>query len=84
MSKITQNELNQLKKQVTEIMKVNGETHNEWLYNQYQKYLSENTEVVMEALRYYSESKNNTVKKKNDIENVEKKEINTDKKLRTQ
>ncbi|MCT2553856.1 MULTISPECIES: hypothetical protein [Staphylococcus] len=60
MSKITQNDLNQLKKQVTEIMKVKGETHNEWLYNQYQNYLSENTDVVMEALRYYSENKNNT------------------------
>ncbi|SUL28531.1 Uncharacterised protein [Staphylococcus aureus] len=52
MSKITQNDLNQLKKQVTEIMKVTGETHNEWLYNQYQNYLSENTDVVMEALRF--------------------------------
>ncbi|HHW5825905.1 TPA: hypothetical protein ACU1RX_002703 [Staphylococcus aureus] len=60
MSKITQNDLNQLKKQVTEIMKVTGETHNEWLYNQYQNYLSENTDIVMEALRYYSENKNNT------------------------
>ncbi|HDL0574842.1 TPA: hypothetical protein PWN12_002589 [Staphylococcus aureus] len=60
MSKITQNDLNQLKKQVTEIMKVTGETHNEWLYNQYKNYLSENTDVVMEALRFYSENKNNT------------------------
>ena len=60
MSKITQNDLNQLKKQVTEIMKVTRETHNEWLYNQYQNYLSENTDVVMEALRFYSENKNNT------------------------
>ena len=60
MSKITQNDLNQLKKQVTEIMKVTGETHNELLYNQYQNYLSENTDVVMEALRFYSENKNNT------------------------
>ncbi|GAB5799418.1 hypothetical protein JMUB7513_27640 [Staphylococcus aureus] len=45
---------------MTEIMKVTGETHNEWLYNQYQNYLSENTDVVMEALRFYSENKNNT------------------------
>lgn len=56
--KPTQNDINRLKKQVQQIMKINGIDHNTWLYEQYQNYLSDNTEVITRALKELSEKQN--------------------------
>lgn len=64
MKQPSQNDINRLKKQVQQIMKVKGEEHNTWLYNQYQDYLSENTDVITKALQYYSQKDN---KKENTV-----------------
>ncbi|MEB7040056.1 hypothetical protein [Staphylococcus gallinarum] len=57
--KATQNDINRLKKQVQQIMKINGVDHNTWLFEQYQNYLTENTDVITKALKELSEKQNN-------------------------
>ena len=59
--KPTQNDINRLKKQVQQIMKINDVDHNTWLYEQYQNYLSDNMEIITRALKELSEKeKSNT------------------------
>lgn len=59
--KPTQNDINRVKKQVQQIMKINGIDHNTWLYEQYQNYLSDNMEIITKALKEFSEKeKSNT------------------------
>lgn len=57
--KITNQDNTKLKKQVQQIMKVNNENYQEWLYNQHQEYLSNNTDVISKALEFYHEKQNN-------------------------
>lgn len=57
--KPTQNDINRVKKQVQQIMKINDVDHNTWLYEQYQDYLSDNTDVITKALKELSEKQNN-------------------------
>ncbi|EGQ4238851.1 hypothetical protein ACUYUN_002638 [Staphylococcus pseudintermedius] len=68
--KPTQNDINKLKKQVQQIMKINGIDHNTWLYEQYQNYLSDNTEVITRALKELSEKQNSNTPSNNNIENT--------------
>ena len=67
--KPTQNDINILKKQVTQIMKINGVDHNTWLYEQYQNYLSDNTDVITKALKELSEKQNNSITSNTNNEN---------------
>lgn len=67
--KPTQNDINRLKKQVTQIMKINGVDHNTWLYEQYQNYLSDNTDVITKALKELSEKQNNSLTSNTNNEN---------------
>ncbi|HDH5902256.1 hypothetical protein VQE80_13820 [Staphylococcus shinii] len=67
--KPTQNDINRLKKQVTQIMKINGVDHNTWLYEQYQNYLSDNTDVITKALKELSEKQNNSITSNTNNEN---------------
>lgn len=68
--KPTQNDINRLKKQVQEIMKINGVDHNTWLYEQYQNYLSDNTDVITRALKELSEKQNSNTASNNNQENT--------------
>ncbi|MGG8954414.1 hypothetical protein ACQ231_11795 [Staphylococcus cohnii] len=68
--KPTQNDINRLKKQVQQIMKINGIDHNTWLYEQYQNYLSDNTEVITRALKELSEKQNSNTASNNNTENT--------------
>ncbi|EGQ3392019.1 hypothetical protein KND94_001980 [Staphylococcus pseudintermedius] len=68
--KPTQNDINKLKKQVQQIMKINGIDHNTWLYEQYQNYLSDNTEIITRALKELSEKQNSNTTSNNNIENT--------------
>ena len=68
--KPTQNDINRLKKQVQQIMKINGVDHNTWLYEQYQNYLSDNTEVITRALKELSEKQNSNTASNNNQENT--------------
>lgn len=68
--KPTQNDINRLKKQVQQIMKINGIDHNTWLYEQYQNYLSDNTEVITRALKELSEKQNSNAASNNNQENT--------------
>lgn len=68
--KPTQNDINRLKKQVQQIMKINGIDHNTWLYEQYQNYLSDNTEVITRALKELSEKQNSNTASNNNQENI--------------
>ncbi|AKR47525.1 hypothetical protein QI060_12570 [Staphylococcus saprophyticus] len=68
--KPTQNDINRLKKQVQQIMKINGIDHNTWLYEQYQNYLSDNTEVITRALKELSEKQNSNTASNNNQENT--------------
>lgn len=68
--KPTQNDINRLKKQVQQIMKINGIDHNTWLYEQYQNYLSDNTEVITRALKELSEKQNSNTVSNNNQENT--------------
>ncbi|HDP4173506.1 hypothetical protein QI037_10390 [Staphylococcus saprophyticus] len=67
--KPTQNDINRLKKQVTQIMKINGVDHNTWLYEQYQNYLSDNTDVITKALKELSEKQNSSITSNTNNEN---------------
>ncbi|MDW3983224.1 hypothetical protein QI298_10495 [Staphylococcus saprophyticus] len=67
--KPTQNDINRLKKQVTQIMKINGVDHNTWLYEQYQNYLSDNTDVITKALKELSEKQNSNTASNTNNEN---------------
>ncbi|HDJ7420906.1 hypothetical protein H7935_12280 [Staphylococcus saprophyticus] len=69
MMKPTQNDINRIKKQVQQIMKINGVDHNTWLYEQYQEYLSDNTDVITKALKELSEKQNNNTASNNNQEN---------------
>ncbi len=51
----TQNDINRIKKQAQQIMKINGVDHNTWLFEQYQSYLTENTDIITKALKELSE-----------------------------
>jgi hypothetical protein len=68
--KPTQNDINRLKKQVQQIMKINGVDHNTWLYEQYQNYLSDNTDVITRALKELSEKQNSNTASNNNQENT--------------
>lgn len=68
--KPTQNDINRLKKQVQQIMKINGIDHNTWLYEQYQNYLSDNTDVITRALKELSEKQNSNTASNNNQENT--------------
>ncbi|OIJ29081.1 hypothetical protein [Staphylococcus sp. LCT-H4] len=68
--KPTQNDINRLKKQVQQIMKINGVDHNTWLYEQYQDYLSDNTDVITKALQELSEKQNNNTALNNNQDNT--------------
>lgn len=68
--KPTQNDINRIKKQVQQIMKINGVDHNTWLYEQYQEYLSDNTDIITKALKELSEKKNNNTASNNNQENT--------------
>ncbi|CAC6886925.1 hypothetical protein ACUXQE_002450 [Staphylococcus saprophyticus] len=68
--KATQNDINRLKKQVQQIMKINGVDHNTWLYEQYQNYLSDNTDVITKALKELSEKQNSNTASNNNQENT--------------
>ncbi|RLL61912.1 hypothetical protein D8062_00235 [Staphylococcus aureus] len=68
--KPTQNDINRLKKQVQQIMKINSIDHNTWLYEQYQNYLSDNTEVITRALKELSEKQNSNTASNNNQENT--------------
>lgn len=68
--KPTQNNINRLKRQVQQIMKINGIDHNTWLYEQYQNYLSDNTEVITRALKELSEKQNSNTASNNNQENT--------------
>lgn len=68
--KPTQNDINRLKKQVQQIMKINGVDHNTWLYEQYQNYLSDNTDVITRALKELSEKQNSNTASNNNQENI--------------
>ena len=68
--KPTQNDINRLKKQVQQIMKINGIDHNTWLYEQYQNYLSDNTDVITKALKELSEKQNSNTASNNNQENT--------------
>lgn len=68
--KATQNDINRLKKQVQQIMKINGVDHNTWLYEQYQNYLSDNTDVITKALKELSEKQNSNTVSNNNQENT--------------
>lgn len=68
--KPTQNDINRIKKQVQQIMKINGVDHNTWLYEQYQDYLSDNTDVITKALKELSEKQNNNTASNNNQENT--------------
>lgn len=68
--KATQNDINRLKKQVQQIMKINGVDHNTWLYEQYQSYLSDNTDVITKALKELSEKQNSNTASNNNTENT--------------
>lgn len=68
--KPTQNDINRIKKQVQQIMKINGVDHNTWLYEQYQEYLSDNTDVITKALKELSEKQNNNTASNNNQENT--------------
>lgn len=68
--KPTQNDINRIKKQVKQIMKINGVDHNTWLYEQYQEYLSDNTDVITKALKELSEKQNNNTASNNNQENT--------------
>ena len=68
--KATQNDINRLKKQVQQIMKINGVYHNTWLYEQYQNYLSDNTDVITKALKELSEKQNSNTASNNNQENT--------------
>ena len=67
--KPTQNDINRLKKQVTQIMKINGVDHNTWLYEQYQNYLSDNTDVITKALKVLSDKQNSSITSNTNNEN---------------
>ncbi|MGK4468439.1 hypothetical protein [Mammaliicoccus sciuri] len=68
--KHTQNDINRIKKQVQQIMKINGVDHNTWLYNQYQTYLSDNNDIITKALKELSEKKNSNTTPNNNSENL--------------
>lgn len=68
--KATQNDINRLKKQVQQIMKINSVDHNTWLYEQYQNYLSDNTDVITKALKELSEKQNSNTASNNNQENT--------------
>jgi hypothetical protein len=68
--KPTQNDINRLKKQVQQIMKINGVDHNTWLYEQYQNYLSDNTDVITRALKELSEKQNSNTASNNNQKNT--------------
>lgn len=68
--KPTQNDINRVKKQVQQIMKINGVDHNTWLYEQYQNYLSDNTDVITKALKELSEKQNSNTASNNNQENI--------------
>lgn len=68
--KHTQNDINRIKKQVQQIMKINGIDHNTWLYNQYQTYLSDNNDIITKALKELSEKKNSNTTPNNNSEKL--------------
>lgn len=68
--KPTQNDINRVKKQVQQIMKINGIDHNTWLYEQYQDYLSNNTDIITKALKELSEKQNKNTASINNRENT--------------
>lgn len=68
--KHTQNDINRIKKQVQQIMKINGVDHNTWLYNQYQTYLSDNNDIITKALKELSEKKNSNTTPNNNSEKL--------------
>lgn len=55
-SKVTQQDNNKLKKQIQQIMEVKNEDYQEWLYNQHQEYLTQNNDIIAKALKFYSQS----------------------------
>ncbi|MDU4504571.1 MAG: hypothetical protein E7J02_16610 [Staphylococcus warneri] len=55
-TKITQQDNNKLKKQVQQIMEVNNEDYQEWLFQKHQEYLSENNDIITKALKLLSQS----------------------------
>lgn len=57
--KITAQDTSKQKKQIQQIMKVNNENYQEWLYNKHQEYLANNTDVISKALEFYHEKQNN-------------------------
>lgn len=70
-NKITQQDNNKLKKQVQQIMDVKNEDYQEWLYNLHQEYLSQNSDIIAKALKFYSQkneqqASNNNEKKQQD------------------
>lgn len=70
-NKITQQDNNKLKKQVQQIMDVKDEDYQEWLYNLHQEYLSQNSDIIAKALKFYSQkheqlASNNNEKKHQD------------------
>lgn len=56
MAKVTQQDNNKLKKQIQQIMEVKNEDYQEWLYNQHQEYLTQNNDIIAKALKFYSQS----------------------------
>ena len=55
-TKVTQQDNNKLKKQVKQIMEVNNEDYQEWLFQKHQEYLSENNDIITKALKLLSQS----------------------------
>ncbi|HCU7193664.1 MULTISPECIES: hypothetical protein [Staphylococcus] len=55
-AKVTQQDNNKLKKQVQQIMEVNNEDYQEWLFQKHQEYLSENNDIITKALKLLSQS----------------------------
>ncbi|HCX9496489.1 MAG: hypothetical protein E6242_02385 [Staphylococcus epidermidis] len=55
-TKVTQQDNNKLKKQVQQIMEVNNEDYQEWLFQKHQEYLSENNDIITKALKLLSQS----------------------------
>lgn len=67
----TQNDINRIKKQAQQIMKINGVDHNTWLFEQYQSYLTENTDIITKALKELSEKQK---KNNNNVQSTEDKQ----------
>ena len=55
-AKVTQQDNNKLKKQVQQIMEVNNEDYQEWLFQKHKEYLSENNDIITKALKLLSQS----------------------------